>query len=553
MDEQSRLRFEDLRPYVAEKLGAEGWLTVYEYIPSASQKIGYFCALATPDDVERCLSNTSWDLMIGNGLPGFVFEGDEAAQYLRFGNDIGIEPFIFCRDFHGLKPDYREVSEEFRHFHNLFEDRKTGSLIALDDNGDEVEVVRVDPKKVQVRSKYLKDYLAARNMCMLIFFEYDRWSPKTLDELGLAKEDEDKQEADHRYVRWIAPWPSPSDLERKAFARMLGKKVVLGTKNYRPSFGWDSDNRRYEQFIIGVDGEGDEILYTCDDDQLANYFGKNPKAPHYLTPVFFRKEVLGKYYADPTKYRVEDGHVYCGGLWALRMDNNHQEYVVVYLGDLGHLASKEQLYWKSYNVVPDGGVSEVAYRRGILGEFTNPDEPALAFKLAYSQFCEAWQRSFGWDLFKPLSAEDEHHWKALHVPASGNQKDFDEQVMALSKLMVERLNEKELAKHIQLEESDKGITKFGKYLDHIDLPKDQPITFLRNLNGLRTGPAHVKGKDYQRAAEHFDVLDKGFVRAFADMLTEATTLLVQLHGLTAPPSKGVATGETNVPGTGAPS
>jgi hypothetical protein len=253
------------------------------------------------------------------------------------------------------------------------------------------------------------------------------------------------------------------------------------------------------------------------------------------------------HYADPAKYRVEDGSVFCGGLWSLRMDNNHQEYVVVYLGDLGHLSANEQLYWKSYNVVPDGGVSEVAFRRGILGEWTDPDEPALTFKLAYSQFREAWRRSFGWDLFKPLSPEDEHHWKALHVPASENQKDFDEQVMALSKLMVERLNEKEIAKNVQLEDGDKGITKFGKYLDHVGLPKDQLITFLRNLNGLRSGPAHVKGKDYQRAAEHFGVQDKGFVEAFANMLTEATLLLTQLHGLTTRLPEDLATAETETP------
>jgi hypothetical protein len=295
MNEQSRLRFEDLRSYVAAKLGSEGWLTVYEYTESAGQKIGYFCALVTPDGVEHCLGETSWDLMIGSGLPGFVFYGDKTRQYLRFGNDDGIEPFIFCREFHGLKPDYLEISEEFRHFHNLYEDRKNGTFIALDDNGDEAEVVRIAPEKVQVRSKYLKDYLAARDMRMLIYFEYDRWSPKHLGELGLTEENEDKQEADHRYVRWIAPWPGLSDSGRKTFARMLGKKVISGTKNYRPSFGWDREDRKYEQFIIRVDDDGDEVLYTCDEDQLANYFGKNPDAPHYLTPVFFRKEVLGKY------------------------------------------------------------------------------------------------------------------------------------------------------------------------------------------------------------------------------------------------------------------
>jgi len=126
----------------------------------------------------------------------------------------------------------------------------------------------------------------------------------------------------------------------------------------------------------------------------------------------------------------------------------------------------------------------------------------------------------------------------LHVPASENQKDFDDQVMALSKLLVERLNEKELAKHVQVAAEEKGITKFGKNLDGVGIPKEQLITFLRNLNGLRSGPAHVKGKDYQRAAEHFDVAGKGFDQAFADMLTEATALIEQLRALTVESADG---------------
>ena len=34
------------------------------------------------------------------------------------------------------------------------------------------------------------------------------------------------------------------------------------------------------------------------------------------------------------------------------------------LGDLGHLYSSEQKYWRSFNVKPDGGFSDVAFRRG---------------------------------------------------------------------------------------------------------------------------------------------------------------------------------------------
>ncbi|WP_371784056.1 hypothetical protein [Streptosporangium subroseum] len=527
MSEQSFLQFDDIQAYVAGRLGTESWITVYEYTEKDREKIGYFCALVTPEAIEQCLENTSWDLLIGHGMPGFVHYPDDTQRYYRFGYEENFEPFIIDRSFHGLKPSYLEVSEEFRHFHNLYEDRRAGVFIALDDNGDDVEVVRMAPKKIQVRAKFLRDYLAARGMYMLLFFEFDRWSPKALDELGLEKQNEDRQEAAYKYVRFIDAWPSNSI--RKTFARLIGKRVIKGTENYRPALPWGRESQQYEDFTIGVDEDDNEVHYSGDEEQLSNYFGKNPGWPHYLTPVFFRKAVMAKYYNDPAKYRVEDGNLYCGGYWSLRLDNNHQDYVTVYLGDLGKMAHKEQLYWKSFNVVPDGGISDVAFRRGILGEWTDADEPALAFKAAYGRFRDRWREKFGWDFFKPLGAGDEHYWHTLHVPASENQKEFDDQVMALAKLLIERLNEREVAKHITVEVNDKGITKFEKYLDGIGFPdRQQLITLLRNLNGLRSGPAHVKGRDYQRAAQHFDLDKKGLSRAFAELIEEATALLEKL-------------------------
>ncbi len=535
MSEKSYLEFSDRLEHVANELGTEPWITVYEFTKDEHEEVSYYCALARPEVLERCLADTSWDLLIGHGMPGFSSYGDGRYEYHRFGDDDGVEPFIIDRDFHGLKPSYLELSEEFRHFHNLYEDRKKGVFIALDDSGDDVEVVRMTPKKVQVRAKYLKDYLAARGMVMLLFFEFDRWSSKTLDELGLEKQNVDEQEANYRYIRWVDMLPGITDPARRTMARFMGKKVVNGSENFLPSWIRDRDGREYEEFVIGVDEEGHNILYTCDEEELANYFGKNPGSPHYLTPVFFNKAVMAKYYNDPAKYRVEDSHLYCGGYWGLRLDNNHRNYVVVYLGDLGKISHKEQLYWKSFNVAPDGSVSDVAYRRGILGEWADADEPALAFKFSYGRFRDGWREHFGWDLFKPLKPEDEHYWATLHVPASENQREFDDQVMSLSKVLVERLNEREIAKHITVEQGDKGITKFQKYLDEIGFPDRQElIKLLRNLNGLRSGPAHVKGRDYQRAAEHFALDEKGLAHAFSDLLVEATTLINKLGAFMTP-------------------
>lgn len=115
------------------------------------------------------------------------------------------------------------------------------------------------------------------------------------------------------------------------------------------------------------------------------------------------------------------------------------------------------------------------------------------------------------------------------MPTSENQREFDELVMALSKVLVERLNEAEISKYIEVGPNEKGITKFDRYLEAIGYPKRAEfVLLLRNLNGLRSGPAHVKGKDYQRAANHFDLEGRGVITVFSSVLTEAAAFLEEL-------------------------
>lgn len=62
---------------------------------------------------------------------------------------------------------------------------------------------------------------------------------------------------------------------------------------------------------------------------------------------------MQKYYSS-SEYEITDGHLDRTGAWSLRFDNNSPNHVSVFLGDLGRdLPSKEQVYWKSFNLIPD--------------------------------------------------------------------------------------------------------------------------------------------------------------------------------------------------------
>jgi len=129
------------------------------------------------------------------------------------------------------------------------------------------------------------------------------------------------------------------------------------------------------------------------------------------------------------------------------MDNNHPEYVIVWLGDLGKdLPCNEQTYWRTFNIPPEGSVSKTCYKRHIMGEFADPESSDLRFKLELSQLKENCEKKYGWSLILELDQKDQHLLTALHLPTTEDQSEFDSQVLALTKILVDSLNEAELEK-----------------------------------------------------------------------------------------------------------
>jgi hypothetical protein len=375
----------------------------------------------------------------------------------------------------------------------------------------------------------VREFVAIKRMALAVFFDIDQISEFGLAEVGVEEAEEAFQQEDVTFRFRIYR----SDLgEPETASKLVGKRLIRGPNEDRTILAPLQTEKEYASFLIRFDEDGNEVSFTCDPSKLANYFGANPGAPNYLTPVFFRREVLAKYYAQPEKYSVEDGYLRCGHLWGLRMDNNHHESVVVYLGDLGSdLHYKEQLYWKSFNVIRKGGISEVSWRRDFMAQFTDPEKPDLVFKCAFRSFQARWLAKFGWTLFKPLSDDDCHSLATLRVPLASGQAEFDIQVLALSKILVESLNEEGIQELLPKREvGAKGITKLENFLQARGLADcGSWIKFLRDLHDLREGTAHRKGDKYRRAATRFRLGEQGLPRAFEDILGEATLFLRYLE------------------------
>jgi hypothetical protein len=541
--DRKRLSQEKMLGSLTRELKTTEMLTVYLSQTVDTYNYGVFCALVPNSQVDRIISELAWDLSHDDGAPCSVIyhrDGEQRVKYLRFGDDGGIEPLVIDRAFHGMRDDYKEISEEFRLFHRLYHDKKTDQYLKFDDDGNETVVVIVEEDRVRIRVKEIRQFLAIRDMHLSIQFDCREDSSYSLEELGLEEGGDDKWQG---LACWGLHYGDFGGLgEHRAFSRLLGKRLVEPLpKSKSGLWGFAEEaKKQHADFIINVDKNGDEEIHTSHPDTLANFFGANPEAPIYLTPVTFRKQVLDKYYQQPSKYSVEDSILRCGSLWCLQIDNHHDDKVCVWLGDLGrNLSYQEQLHWRAHNIAPLGGVSETYFKRQILAQFTDSERPEHLFATQYRRLQEDSENCLGWQLFLPLDAGDEHYTKCIRIPATGEQREFDELVLGLTKLLIDSLNEKELNKLIP--ENDRpnikgSILRLEAVLAVCGVEDaSSHIAFLRKLQNLRSSSsAHRKGSNYRKIAKDFGVDEQSLSAVFGEIMGQALSFLdflaVTVHG-----------------------
>jgi hypothetical protein len=477
------------------------------------------------------MRDPGWDLATSSGGPGFSQEygADQiTTTYHRLGSLDGIEPIVIARHFHHGRPDYIEVSEELRLLFNLFEDRQTGIYYEATDDGSEVEVIKVGPSRADIRTSLLWRYLAARQVALTLQIDSDVWLTLAEDEPIPELPDEREAATERLHYHFY----SATINARRPFSRFLGKKIVLPPDRSECGIWPFEAVKEYLSFIIDEDVRGRPVEHSCNPALLANNFGANPGAPHYLTPVFFQREVLRKYYENSNQYEIEDGSVECTGMWHLRADNNHADHVVVFLGDLGRdLPTSEQRHWRHHNVLPeDRELSETAIRRSFLGEWADAELPDFLFKHAYAAANEAWLAAFGWMLFKQLRADDRHVLSSLRLPLSNTANEFDDQVLDLAKLVVDSLNEEPIRASLTttVEKGDKGLAKFERLLEQGNYPfVARDLALLRTIQGVRSrGAAHRKGKDFDLKQAGLDPQD--LHGSFKQLLEQSTAMLTDI-------------------------
>lgn len=500
----------------------DGWLTIYEnsHLDNNDQTLIY-CCIVDSERINSYRLDNDWVVQPSyEGKPAVYGDG----SYKTYSEE-GIEPFIFSKrfSFNGGNESYLDISEEFILYFKLYErgaNKQNRKFYFIDDVGDLNEVIVIEPNNIKIKLKYLKEYISIRKVYFSVCFDFMRLHVNNLSEMGIEPIDKNFQSENYFFNHFIRALDYG---DGKNQSWIHGKVIINYDKNKTKGYHFDYENQEYEKFLTGYDENGNEIQQDCSKED-----GK------HFTLTYFKKEVLNKYYNEPTKYEVDGWSVRCQ-FFSLKIDNNIEDYVPVFLIELGMLPYKEQLHWKQYNFIPEKkGISNTYFKTMIEGSWVeHPETPDLFFKHKYQEFNKKWKIKYGWDFYKPLAKEDKHIFTALHLPTSNNVKAFCEQILSLVKITVDRLNEEELGKNIQLEKDDKGITKLDKYLktNHVDLP--DMILFLRQLWKLRSGLlAHSFSNTNEKckeAIDYFGIKEDNYIEVAKDIFIKSIYTLNTLN------------------------
>ena len=514
--------------YLRNKLGKEQWIQVTGHKDINGADAAFWCGLVSINQIDELFFNYNWEISSNDqSCPGF--EGTESNyQYKTNLLNEGFESLVYYRDFYGVKPDYIELSQEFILLNNLYFDHISNSYWAMYDNGESEEAVKyIDNTTIFIKMKFIRQYSSAKQMAIVIFFDI-----RTLFERKqFDVEIEDFYTEYKNNDLYYGLWGGNLDSNGNPYSTLMGKKIIMPLPVEKCGYWPFLKEKNYTDFVIGVDEFGNEIQYTCNPDKLSNYFGANPGAPFYLTPVFFKREVLQKYYNKPELYTIKDGYLSCKNLWGIEIDNHYKKCISVYLGDLGRdLPESELSYWKSFNVIGEDNLSSVSIQRDFLSIPAESNMVDHQFQYLYSDVSKKWEEKYGWELFLHLSDSDQYNYSCIRIPITDSQIEFDQLVLSLVKVLIDSLNEKKINIEISNEKKIKGISKLEKWLEAngaVDF--DIHIQFLRDLQELRSsGTGHRKGRSYEKISRKFGLNEKSRTEVFEEILQSANAFLTYL-------------------------
>lgn len=501
----------DMGRYLPQKKVTEagraptGWLIVGEDIPYQDSGVwGGLKAILVPPSFER-------DLRFGHGWAGrdlgevsiTDFEGSNVVSsgLIEEIGDSRVEFFCGASKPPGANQYQVFLSQPFLWFWDAYQVGDEWRYLTL--GGEEKKLVRIRADEeswmVEVRAEEIRTFLQTFETRLLVQFElFKRSDSESKSEDHNEFSDDWGRFKYHEYP--LRGQPGPRFIQKfEGYFHITG---LLGKSKPR-ILQWQSDPSEYEDFIIGFSEDGEAVSHTSDPDTLNNYFGKNPDAPHYLTQVYFSKDVLSKYASSPSRYKISASRLECLNLWGVDISINEHDLVVVYLGDIGtHIPTEEHQHWRIHNVAPEGRIDEGRFRRDFLGQWADSPDAVNELRRKVKYINKITEDKLGFAIWRDPNPHLEKELDALIGPISSDPSALTEPVLTLTKFLVDSINWRVINRVLKGEHKDSKnqLANLSTVLEKKALPSGW-IQTLKDLQGLRSrgGIAHLRNSETAKA------------------------------------------------------
>lgn len=385
--------------------------------------------------------------------------------------------------------------------------------------------------KIEIKAKYLKDYLCAKECGLFVCAFYERSSIfASCPEFGWPKNGETNKLISEG-CKW-AGYVQPMDENGGVFPGKIHLST-FGFKDIRseddvPKFDpTGSDDNMYSESHV-IDGlpvsryravgelrrfewiePGEKSVRVGDDEEDALEFyaesdgrlksGEELKYPQQW--LWFRNDVINRilsYQGASFRWCTADtGVVQINSDWPLHFGINKLGLINVYAKDIVSLPRWQQEIWKGYNVAPEGGVSEELLLSQIKCQPAKTQPVEIDFLSTHDCLRQAFKWiSGGQELFEHLPPVMEIHNK-IHRFSVQKEDDLLTLAKEICKVTVDALNVSALRAMLPKTEEIRELRSrnlFGRFLakfadDDVARTAMSPLAYIYDL---RCADAHIK-------------------------------------------------------------
>lgn len=431
-------------------------------------------------------------------------------DYAQFG-EIQLYPLVLLIK-HPISQEFTiELSREFITYHALQQRNQsqyyhpTDNILVTEANLDSHEIYK-PTANVNIHRDYLRDFLAAMKMGLLISVVADRFANTPTEEELELDQLEDNQLDEFTWLSTIVHTP---EFTRHGYFRgrsILRRNFIIEPYN-RPKFErspWfyfgkqPADDAEFPSFIMNDEGKKQTLPKNT---YLENYIKNGIGEFGYL---YFRSEVLQKYLQNPgysVFFHMRNWGVASqpGDKGTIDVGINSHGLVNAFAPDIADLSPSEQAYWASFSSLPSGEVCEEMFQTRM--QQNPPHSPGVTelIRDARSQLSAVFQNQFSIDLFNDIEPNKQELCRLSVGPISNQFTEVLELAKILYGWIIETMQIDALRNALSIlggtvDENLRQIKLLERVLiaKRLDQTQARSMTAaLVGLNELRIGSAHI--------------------------------------------------------------